>query len=52
MWSGYWFNGRIYTNDNGASRGLSVYELKGTSTADVRFFKERLNPQVQIADFK
>ncbi|HEV3472329.1 MAG TPA: hypothetical protein VG408_03875 [Actinomycetota bacterium] len=52
VWSGYWYNGRIYTNDNGASRGLSVYELKGTSAADVRFFRERLNPQVQIPDFR
>lgn len=52
VWSGYWYNGRVYTNDNGASRGLSVYELKGTSAKEVRFFKTRMNPQVQIADFR
>lgn len=34
------------------SRGLSVYELEGTSAKDVRFFRERLNPQVQVADFR
>ena len=51
VWSGYWYNGRVYTNDNGASRGLSVYELEGTSAKEVRFFRERLNPQVQVADF-
>ncbi|MGH2757116.1 MAG: hypothetical protein ACRDI3_04945, partial [Actinomycetota bacterium] len=52
VWSGYWYNGRIYTNDNAASRGISVYELEGTSKKDVRFFKTRLNPQVQIPDFR
>lgn len=51
VWSGYWYNGRIYTNDNGASRGLSVYEMKGTSAQEVRFFKTRMNPQVQTPDF-
>jgi hypothetical protein len=52
VWSAYWYNGRVYTNDNGASRGLSVYELEGTSAKEVRFFKTRLNPQVQVADFR
>jgi len=52
VWSGYWYNGRIYTNDNGASRGVSVYELEGTSAKDVHFFKTRLNPQVQVPDFR
>lgn len=52
VWSAYWYNGRIYTNDNGASRGVSVYEMKGTGAADVRFFKTRMNPQVQVPDFK
>ncbi len=52
VWSGYWYNGRIYTNDNGASRGLSVYEMDGlTSPKDIHFFKTRMNPQVQLKDF-
>jgi len=51
VWSGYWYNGRIYTNDNGASRGISVYEMEGTMAKDVRYFKTRLNPQVQVPDF-
>ncbi|HWL66105.1 MAG TPA: hypothetical protein VNP73_09045 [Actinomycetota bacterium] len=51
VWSAYWYNGRIYTNDNGASRGVSVYEMKGTSAPDVRYFKTRMNPQVQTPDF-
>ena len=52
VWSAYWYNGRIYTNDNAASRGVSVYEMKGTGPADVRYFKGRMNPQVQIPSFK
>ena len=51
VWSAYWYNGRIYANDNGASRGLSVYEMKGTSAKEVRFFETRMNPQVQLPDF-
>lgn len=52
IWSGYWYNGRVYTNDNGASRGLSVYEVDGLSGREVRYFKTRLNPQVQVPDFR
>lgn len=52
VWSTYWYNGRLYANDNGASRGLSVYEMKGLGAADVRYFDGLLNPQVQSADFK
>ena len=51
VWSAYWYNGRIYANDNGASRGLSVYEMKGTSAKEVKYFRTRLNPQVQLRDF-
>ena len=51
VWSAYWYNGRIYANDNGASRGLSVYKMKGTSAKDVLSFKTRMNPQVQFDDF-
>jgi hypothetical protein len=51
VWAAYWYNGRIYANDNGASRGLSVYEMKGTSAKEVKYFKTRMNPQVQLKDF-
>ncbi len=53
LWAAYWYNGRIYTNDNGDNRGLSVYEFEGTtSPKDVFFFKDRLNPQVQLPAFR
>lgn len=52
VWSAYWYNGRIYANDNGAARGVSVYEMKGLGRADTQYFDGLLNPQVQSADFK
>jgi hypothetical protein len=52
VWAAYWYNGRIYASDNGARRGISVYELEGTGRKDVRYFDGILNPQVQIPDFR
>jgi hypothetical protein len=52
VWSGYWYNGRIYTNDNGANRGISVYEMDGMTSKEVHYFRDRMNPQVEVADFK
>jgi hypothetical protein len=51
VWAAYWYNGRIYANDNGASRGVSVYDMKGLTAKEVRYFKTRMNPQVQATDF-
>jgi hypothetical protein len=47
VWAAYWYNGRIYANDNGAGQGVSVFEMKGLTTKEVRSFGDRLNPQVQ-----
>jgi len=47
VWAAYWYNGRIYANDNGAGQGVSVYEMKGLTGKEVRYFGDRLNPQVQ-----
>lgn len=52
IWSTYWYNGRVYASDNGAARGVSVYEVDGLSTKEVRSFAGRMNPQVQIPAFK
>lgn len=49
VWSGYWFNGRVYTNDNGSARGLSVYEVEGLGRKDAHYFKGRFNPQTQVS---
>lgn len=62
-WAAYWYNGRIYTNDVNLTRarashpgtpspGVGVYEVKGLSDKEVRFFGSRFNPQVQLNDFR
>jgi hypothetical protein len=52
MWSAYWYNGRVYTNDHSSKLGLHVFKIGGTGRGNVRFFKGRLNPQTQIPRFK
>jgi hypothetical protein len=52
MWSTYWYNGRIYSNDHASGFGVGVYKMKGTGAADVRYYDGGLNPQTQIAEFK
>jgi hypothetical protein len=47
VWAAYWYIGRIYANDNGAGQGVSVYEMKGLTEKEVRYFEDRMNPQVQ-----
>jgi hypothetical protein len=52
VWSAYWYNGRVYSNDNDGLRGIGVYQLDKTSSREVRYFRHRLNPQVQVRDFR
>ncbi|HVF52210.1 MAG TPA: hypothetical protein VNC78_01245 [Actinomycetota bacterium] len=63
MWAAYWYNGRIYTNDVNLPRasaslpatdsaGVGVYEIKALQKNAVRYFRTRLNPQVQVYDFR
>jgi hypothetical protein len=52
MWSAYWYNGRVYTNDHSSKLGLHVFKIAGVGRGKVRFFKGRFNPQTQIPNFK
>lgn len=63
MWAAYWYNGRIYTNDvnlprasaslpSTPSAGVGVYQIETLQQKEVNYFRTRLNPQVQIHDFK
>ncbi len=47
MWSGYWYNGRIYTNEHASNLGVGVFEMDGLGTAEVRSYAGTLNPQTQ-----
>ena len=52
MWSSYWYNGRIYTNEHESQKGVSVFKMKRTGPVRTRYFKGRFNPQTQIPNFK
>lgn len=51
-WASYWYNGFIYTNDYLSKVGIGVYEVEGLGKKEVRYFRGRMNPQVQIPEFK
>ncbi|MDQ3985466.1 MAG: hypothetical protein M3280_03095 [Actinomycetota bacterium] len=45
-WSTYWYNGRLYANDNDSKTGIGVFKVDGLDKRKVRYFKTRLNPQL------
>jgi len=52
-WAGYWYNGRIYTNDHESQLGVTSFKMKGLGKKKIRFFDKRgLNPQTQISNFR
>lgn len=52
MWSAYWYNGRVYTNDHGSKLGITAFKVKGTGHKKVWFFDGPANPQTQINSFR
>gem|GEM_PF-2669156 len=52
MWSGYWYNGKIFTNEHASQLGVSIFERSGTGRRNVRFFSGAMNPQTQKGPFK
>jgi hypothetical protein len=48
MWSGYWYNGRIYTNEHASRLGVGAFEMDGLSTREVSPYDGILNPQTQV----
>ena len=47
MWSGYWYRGRIYTNEHASQLGISVFRMDGLGTRAVRDLGSLVNPQTQ-----
>ena len=47
MWSAYWYNGRVYTNEQATKHGLTMFDIAGLGKLNVRYFGRRLNPQTQ-----
>jgi len=52
MWSAYWYNGRIYSNEHASKLGLSVFRMKGLAKSTVRYFGGRLNPQTMAGPLR
>ncbi len=48
MWSAYWYNGRVHSNEHASELGLSLFDIAGLGSRNVRFFADRLNPQTQV----
>jgi len=46
MWSAYWYNGRVHTNEHASKLGLSTFRIGGLDK--VRYFAHRMNPQSQV----
>jgi hypothetical protein len=48
MWSAYWYNGRVHSNEHASQLGLSTFKIDGLGIRNVHFFDHRLNPQTQV----
>ncbi len=48
IWSGYWYRGRIYTNEHASQHGIGVYAIDGFGKPEVRDLGSVVNPQTQI----
>ena len=48
MWSGYWYQGRIYTNEHASKLGVSTFEMDGLTFDEVRSVGPTMNPQTQV----
>jgi hypothetical protein len=48
MWSGYWYGGRIYSNEHASQLGVSAFRIDGFGERQVLGLGGRLNPQTQV----
>ena len=48
IWSGYWYRGRIYTNEHQSKLGVGVFKAKGFGRKPIRSLGRTFNPQTQI----
>ncbi|HYH61975.1 MAG TPA: hypothetical protein VD766_08925 [Solirubrobacterales bacterium] len=48
IWSGYWFKGRIFTNENSSGYGVGMFKAKGFGRKHVRSLGRTFNPQTQV----
>jgi len=48
IWSGYWFRGKIFTNENSSGYGVGLFKAKGFGKRKVKPLGKTFNPQTQI----
>ncbi len=48
MWAGYWYRGRIYTNEHASKLGVSTFAMDELGTGQVRSLGPLMNPQTQV----
>lgn len=47
MWSGYWYRGKIYSNEHATKLGVSSFAMKGLGRKQVKPLGRSFNPQTQ-----
>ena len=52
MWSAYWYNGKIFTNEHSSELGVSVFKRFGTGARSTRYFSGTMNPQTQVGPLR
>ena len=48
IWAGYWYGGRIYTNEHQSKLGVGVFKARGFGKKRVRSLGATFNPQTQV----
>ncbi|MDX6588070.1 MAG: hypothetical protein QOI31_2543 [Solirubrobacterales bacterium] len=48
IWSGYWFRGKIFTNENSSGYGVGLFKAKGFGQRKVKRLGKTFNPQTQV----
>jgi hypothetical protein len=48
IWSGYWYRGKIFTNENSSGYGVGMFEAKGLGQRKAEKLGSTFNPQTQV----
>jgi hypothetical protein len=48
IWSGYWFRGKIFTNENSSGYGVGIFKAKGLGQRKAEKLGRTFNPQTQV----
>jgi hypothetical protein len=48
IWSGYWYRGKIFTNENSSGYGVGMFKVRGFGQGNVKSLGRTFNPQTQV----